>query len=90
MFHLNSWTFAVPELNFNTRFPDANRNFVLKYAVSTFTYVIVYFIQYSFLAVFYEKYIKNRKQEFVNLCSMANISVFILAFNYSGFYIHGR
>jgi len=29
-------------------------------------------------------------QEFVDICSMANISVFILALENYGFYIHGR
>ena len=33
---------------------------------------------------------KNVIQEFVDICSMANVSVFILALENFGFYIHGR
>ena len=38
----------------------------------------------------YERYIKNVIQEFVDVCSIANVSVFILALENFGFYIHGR
>lgn len=42
------------------------------------------------MTVIYERYVKNGIQEFVDMCSMANISVFILALENYGFYIHGR
>lgn len=42
------------------------------------------------MTLIYERYIKNGIQEFVDVCSMANISVFILALENYGFYIHGR
>ncbi|KOC65395.1 Meckelin [Habropoda laboriosa] len=50
----------------------------------------IYCIQWLVSVLFFEPCITNRMQEFVNLCSIANISVFILPFNYYGFYIHGR
>ncbi|KAL2715557.1 meckelin [Vespula squamosa] len=45
---------------------------------------------YLISIIFYERFIKDQMQQFVDLCSIANISVFILEYNYYGFYIHGR
>ncbi|KOX67586.1 Meckelin, partial [Melipona quadrifasciata] len=49
-----------------------------------------YCMQWLVFVIFYEQCITNKMQEFINLCSIANISLFILPFNYYGFYIHGR
>ncbi|KYQ46696.1 Meckelin [Trachymyrmex zeteki] len=53
-------------------------------------YIFIYLSQWLIRFTFYERYIRNRLQKFADLCSIANISVFILAHNYYGFYIHGR
>lgn len=42
------------------------------------------------MVAIYERYIKNGIQEFVDICSLANISVFILSLENYGYYIHGR
>ncbi|XP_076243848.1 meckelin [Calliopsis andreniformis] len=72
------------------KFSEDNSNFTLYYTVCILTYTIIYCIQWVLFVTFYEQYVTNRMQKFVNLCSIANISVFIYPFNYYGFYIHGR
>lgn len=81
---------AVPETTVADKYSEAKNNFTLQYAICTFTYLFVYFAQWLIRVTLYERYIRNRLQKFVDLCSIANISVFVLTHNYYGFYIHGR
>ncbi|XP_071571713.1 meckelin [Temnothorax nylanderi] len=90
IFDLESWMLAIPESTAADRSPKSENNFTLQYAICTFVYISVYLMQWLVRFTFYERYIRNRLQKFVDLCSIANISVFILAHNYYGFYIHGR
>ncbi|XP_076670148.1 meckelin isoform X2 [Andrena cerasifolii] len=85
---LYPWILAVQELTF--QFSEENYNFILYYTVGTLIYVLIYCIQWLLSVAFYKQCIANRMQEFINLCSVTNISVFVLPFNYYGFYIHGR
>ncbi|CAF3493209.1 unnamed protein product [Adineta steineri] len=48
------------------------------------------FIQYFFYIIFYQRFIENKIMNFIDLCSVSNISVFILDQNRHGYYIHGR
>lgn len=54
--------------------------------VFTSVYVTQRFINYFF----HERYVNNSVQQFVDVCSMANVSVFILKHETFGYYIHGR
>nr|KAF7419794.1 hypothetical protein H0235_010091 [Vespula pensylvanica] len=83
------WSLAIPEITI-IKHPDVRMNFSLQYAVCAIVYITIYFIQYLTSIIFYERFIKDQMQQFVDLCSIANISVFILEYNYYGFYIHGR
>lgn len=38
----------------------------------------------------YERFITDDIREFVDICSMSNVSVFIMANGEYGYYIHGR
>ncbi|KAL6255269.1 hypothetical protein P5V15_013606 [Pogonomyrmex californicus] len=89
IFDLESWILMIPESTADRTFETKN-NFTLQYAICTFVYITVYLTQWLIRVMIYERYIRNRLQKFVDLCSIANISVFILAHNYYGFYIHGR
>lgn len=46
-------------------------------------------VQYLFYILFYQRVIEDRILNFIDLCSVSNISVFILADNLYGYYIHG-
>ncbi|XP_071879142.1 meckelin isoform X1 [Bombus fervidus] len=84
---LYPWILGIPEL-IPTFSEDCN--FILYFTICVLIYILTYSIQWLVFIVFYEQCIANKMQEFINVCSIANISVFILPFNYYGFYIHGR
>jgi meckelin len=48
------------------------------------------FIQYFFYIIFYQRLIEDKIINFIDLCSVSNISVFILDQTSHGYYIHGR
>uniref|UniRef100_A0A8I5U492 Transmembrane protein 67 n=1 Tax=Pongo abelii TaxID=9601 RepID=A0A8I5U492_PONAB len=59
---------------------------ILRYAVSAALWLAIV----MFFAVFYERFIEDKIRQFVDLCSMSNISVFLLSHKCFGYYIHGR
>ncbi|XP_078046786.1 meckelin isoform X2 [Augochlora pura] len=84
---LYPWIFSIPEIPSNL---SEDNNFILYYTVCVLIYILIYCIQWLLYIGFYERCIQNKMQEFINLCSIVNISLFILPYNYYGFYIHGR
>ncbi|XP_040849292.1 meckelin isoform X2 [Ochotona curzoniae] len=63
---------------------------ILRYAVSTALWLVIGVIQIVFFAAFYERFVEDKIRQFVDLCSMSNISVFVLSHKCFGYYIHGR
>ncbi|OXA59378.1 Meckelin [Folsomia candida] len=61
-----------------------------RFVVGTVVFGLIGILQCLYRIGFYERYIKNEIQDFVDLCTMGNISVFILAARQHGYYIHGR
>ena len=47
-------------------------------------------VQWIFFTFIYERFFEDKVRQFVDLCSMSNISVFIMAHAQYGHYIHGR
>ncbi|XP_037659112.1 meckelin [Choloepus didactylus] len=67
--------------------PDSR---ILRYAVSAALWLVIGIVQILFFAVFYERFIEDKIRQFVDLCCMSNISVFLLSHKCFGYYIHGR
>ncbi|XP_055605729.1 meckelin [Uranotaenia lowii] len=63
---------------------------VLKIAVGIIVYASIYLAQLIYNFLIYERFIENAIQQFIDVASLANISVFILCMESYGFYIHGR
>ncbi|XP_063221567.1 meckelin isoform X2 [Bacillus rossius redtenbacheri] len=91
---LKFWATPDPELHLS---PPAHvqqnmptLSVTCRFAVGILVYLFVYILQWLFAVGIYERYIKNELYSFVDICSMANISVFIMAWENYGFYIHGR
>nr|XP_004656991.2 meckelin isoform X1 [Jaculus jaculus] len=63
---------------------------ILRYAVCTTIWLVIGFVQIVFFAAFYERFIEDKIRQFVDLCSVSNISVFLLSHRCFGYYIHGR
>ncbi|XP_011298940.1 meckelin isoform X2 [Fopius arisanus] len=87
---LKKWALAIPSLKPPQEQMDfVKESFTLKIAVGALTYFLLYFLQ-LLTSVLYTRYYRNCLHGFVDLCSVANISIFILIHEYYGYYIHGR
>lgn len=74
---------------------DASWSFVpdsmaCRIAVGALTYTGLALIQIVYKALFYERFFRDKMKEYVDLCSVSNISVFIWVHHRFGYYIHGR
>jgi Meckelin (Transmembrane protein 67) len=47
-------------------------------------------IQYFVYVIVYQRFIEDKIMNFIDLCSVCNISLFILDKSHHGYYIHGR
>ncbi|XP_075215338.1 meckelin [Lycorma delicatula] len=83
---LREWATSGPDLVS----PYHSESPLLRFSVFLIIYLTLYITQWLFLMGVYERYVKNAIQEFVDVCSLANISVFVLALENFGYYIHGR
>ncbi|XP_019406039.1 PREDICTED: meckelin isoform X1 [Crocodylus porosus] len=63
---------------------------ILRFGVSSAVWLVIAMLQMIFFAMFYERFIEDKIRQFVDLCSMSNISVFLLSHSCFGYYIHGR
>jgi meckelin len=53
-------------------------------------FVFLAIIQYLVYVVFYQRFVEDKLLNFIDLCSVSNISVLLLIDNRYGYYIHGR
>lgn len=89
MYGVENWTQADPDIHLD-HVLYRPESLLLRFGVTLVVYLFVYLSQWLIVVGVYERYIKNGIQEFVDVCSMANVSVFILLQENYGYYIHGR
>lgn len=66
-------------------------NIALRFASTCFFWFVASGVQWLWRFLFFERfYNEPRGQRFVDLCTVCNISLFILAEQHKGFYVHGR
>ncbi|KAM9805983.1 meckelin isoform 3-T3 [Syngnathus typhle] len=63
---------------------------IMRYGLSATLWLCVGFLQVIFFTVFYEHFVEDKIRQFVDLCSISNISVLLLPQRCFGYYIHGR
>ncbi|XP_037640289.1 meckelin isoform X2 [Sebastes umbrosus] len=63
---------------------------MLRYGLAATLWLCIGLLQVIFFTVFYEHFVENKIRQFVDLCSISNISVLLLSHNCFGYYIHGR
>ncbi|KAK7873573.1 hypothetical protein R5R35_009277 [Gryllus longicercus] len=86
------WAVADPDVSTSvpTYMNDSPPCASFRFAIAVLVFVIVYILQRLYVVMLHERYIRNGIQQFVDLCAMANISVFVLSLENFGYYIHGR
>ena len=65
-------------------------SFVLRFAVTAIVFVCVAIGQWLFFGLVYERFVSDAVEDFVDFCSISNISIFLLTHDNFGYYIHGR
>lgn len=68
----------------------AARSRILRFVMAVIIYIIVAILQWIFFVFLYERFIEDKIRQFVDVCSMANVSVFVMEGSAFGYYIHGR
>uniref|UniRef100_A0A673LWS0 Meckelin-like n=1 Tax=Sinocyclocheilus rhinocerous TaxID=307959 RepID=A0A673LWS0_9TELE len=63
---------------------------ILRYGVTSAMWLCIGLIQMIFFTVFHERFVEDKIRQFVDLCSISNISVLLLSHRCFGYYIHGR
>ncbi|KAI7806628.1 meckelin [Triplophysa rosa] len=63
---------------------------ILRYGLASALWLSIGLIQMIFFTVFHERFIEDKIRQFVDLCSISNISVLLLSHRCFGYYIHGR
>ncbi|KAA0703332.1 Meckelin Meckel syndrome type 3 protein [Triplophysa tibetana] len=75
------------------RSPDAYTppySLILRYGLASALWLSIGLIQMIFFTLFHERFIEDKIRQFVDLCSISNISVLLLSHRCFGYYIHGR
>lgn len=52
--------------------------------------MVLAFLQYLTYTLFYQRFVEDKIMNFIDLCSVSNVSLFILDQDHHGHYIHGR
>ncbi|KAM4736601.1 meckelin [Anableps anableps] len=75
------------------RFPEAYTppySLILRYGLAATLWLCIGLLQMIFFTVFYEHFVEDKIRQFVDLCSVSNISVLLFVNRCFGYYIHGR
>ncbi|XP_041844911.1 meckelin isoform X2 [Melanotaenia boesemani] len=63
---------------------------ILRYGLAATLWLCIGLLQVIFFTVFYEHFVEDKIRQFVDLCSVSNISVLLFSHRCFGYYIHGR
>ncbi|KAL8195036.1 UNVERIFIED_CONTAM: hypothetical protein K2H54_045600 [Gekko kuhli] len=63
---------------------------ILRFGIAASVWLAVGIVQVVISVGLYERFVEDKIQQFTDLCSLSNVSVFILVHRCYGFYIHGR
>nr|XP_032649662.1 meckelin-like isoform X2 [Chelonoidis abingdonii] len=63
---------------------------ILRFGIAASLWLALGIAQVAFFTGIYERFVEDKIHQFIDLCSMSNVSVFILMHGCYGFYVHGR
>ncbi|XP_073411007.1 meckelin-like isoform X3 [Dendrobates tinctorius] len=69
---------------------QAPMSIILRFGMSASMWLAVGIVQVLFFIFIFERFFEDKIKQFVDLCSLSNVSVFILTHKCYGYYIHGR
>ena len=86
-FHWNRYAHQTPNISWVEKSPE---NIYLRHFVGSFILFIAGICQYTFRRILVSYWVPTQKTEFLDLCSVANVSVLILQDSLRGYYVHGQ
>lgn len=82
---------AFPYPNFHYNNSENNGNIALEFANTVLFWIAAAIIQWLWRFIVYERFLDEPPStKFVDLCTMCNISVFMMVENHKGYYLHGK
>lgn len=82
---------ALPHPNFHYNYDGNYDNIALAFANTVLFWFAAAVIQWFWRYIVYERFLDEPPStKFVDLCTMCNISVFIMSENHKGYYLHGK
>lgn len=90
IFGVENWSSLNFSIITNTVQTNSKRDTILTLAVGVTIYTLTYMVLRAYNYLIRERFFENAIQQFVDVCSIANVSVFILFHKSYGFYVHGR
>uniref|UniRef100_A0A671UFT2 Transmembrane protein 67 n=1 Tax=Sparus aurata TaxID=8175 RepID=A0A671UFT2_SPAAU len=67
-----------------------SHSLILRYGVAATLWLCIGLLQMIYFTVFHEHFVEDKIRQFVDLCSISNISMLLLSHRCFGYYIHGR
>lgn len=89
VFNCERFAMEIPSFYSQSNSPSSY-NSVLRLALGSTTYLVVSLAQNIWNSAIFERYVEHKIQRFTDLCTLSNISVWLLVLPRYGFYIHGR
>ncbi|KAG8176834.1 hypothetical protein JTE90_001973 [Oedothorax gibbosus] len=87
-------TSTLAALNLNLPTADVQKyvpySTCCRFALGAIVYLVIALLQVIVRRGLYERFVEDKLQQYVDLCSVSNVSVFILVTKRFGYYIHGR
>ncbi|XP_026172550.1 meckelin isoform X2 [Mastacembelus armatus] len=79
-----------PNLQRSSQTYTPSYSLTLRYGLAATLWLCIGLLQVIFFTVFHERFVEDKIRQFVDLCSISNISVLLLSHRCFGYYIHGR
>lgn len=81
------WATHDPDVNYVET--DSPSNYVLRFFVTACIFLIVGSAQYL-ISYILKPFLPHKAEEFVDICSVCNVSLLLFDNSFKGFYIHGK
>lgn len=63
---------------------------LFRFGIGGAVYLVIAIVQWLIYVIIYQRFIEDKIRQYVDFCSLTNVSVFILENDLFGYYIHGR
>lgn len=83
--------FQATQQPYSTDKTPGKLNIVLRFANTTWWWIVVSLFQYLWNFLFWQRFVaESPEQQFVDLCTIAKVSILVLDEQYHGYYLHCR